>query len=310
MVGGAGFHGIIPSEVIVSCVQLQLNHEDPMLQKRRPTVGLALGGGGARGLAHIGVLRVFERERIPIDYLSGTSMGGILGALFASGMDSYRLEQEAEKMDEVSFILKLIDFELPERGLLKGRSISEYLAECVGPDLTFEDLSIKLGLTAVDIRRAAEITLTSGRLVPAVQATMALPGMVEPVEMDDMLLVDGGVLNNVPADVVRKMGAELVIAVDVSPDVHDPKLWENMKIPAFSKHRWRTSTITIAALTEARLDKARPEFVLCPQPSKTITTITGFNFADEIIAAGVAAAEAILPELKSKLEPSLRFGKG
>ncbi|MBN1265559.1 MAG: patatin-like phospholipase family protein [Anaerolineales bacterium] len=280
-----------------------------MLRKRRPSVGLALGGGGARGLAHIGVLRVLEREHIPIDYLSGTSMGGVLAALFASGMNSQQLEQEAEKMNEVSFLLKLIDFEIPERGLLKGGNLSEYLAGCVGSDQRFEDLPIKLGLTAVDIRRGIEVTMISGRLVPAVQATMALPGMVDPVEIGNHLLVDGGVLNNVPADVVREMGAELVIAVDVSPDVHDPDLWENMKIPSFSKHRWRTSTITIAALTEARLEKARPEFILRPNLSLTITTITGFNHADEIIAAGIAAAEAILPELRKELRPSLRFGK-
>jgi len=281
-----------------------------MLQKRRPSVGLALGGGGARGLAHIGVLRVLEREQIPIDYMSGTSMGGILAALFASGFDSQQLEQEAEKMDEVSFILKLIDFDLPERGLLKGGNISEYLAGRIGSDVRFDDLPIKLGLTAVDIRTAAEVTLSSGRVVPAVQATMALPGMVDPVEIENHLLVDGGVLNNVPADVVRKMGAELVIAVDVSPDVHDPDLWENMKIPEYSKHKWRTSTITIAALTESRLQKARPEILIRPQPSLTITTITGFAHAETIIAAGISAAEAVLPDLKKELQPRLRLGRG
>jgi len=278
-----------------------------LLNKRRPKVGLALGGGGARGLAHIGVLRIFEREQIPIDILTGTSMGGVLAALFASGMDSHQLEKEAEKMVDPTFLVRLIDLELPGRGLLKGGNIGHYLEKQFSPDLTFEELPIKLALTAVDIRHAEEVMLSSGRLVPAVRATMALPGMVEPVELNGRSLVDGGILNNVPADVARKMGAELVIAVDVSPDIHDRELWESMKMPEIGKHIWRTMYITVSAMTKTKLEKARPEFLLQPQLPASVTTLTGFNHTKEIIAGGIAATEVILPELKRELRPSLRF---
>ncbi len=274
---------------------------------RRPSLGLALGGGGARGLAHIGILKVLEQENIPIDCMSGTSMGGIITAAYAVGHSMDDLKVEAIKMGELPFMLKLVDWELPVTGLLAGSRIEEYLAKQLGKDTTFESLPIPIALTAVDVYSAKEIVFSSGNLIDGVRATMALPGVVEPLQKEGQLLVDGGVLNNVPADLVRKMGAEIVIAVDVSLDIHDQSAWDNMGMPKFALHKWRTSTITIAALTEANMRQAKPELILRPKILPGITTITGFRHAAEIIAAGENAAREALPQIRQLTKATLHF---
>ncbi len=274
---------------------------------RRPSLGLALGGGGARGLAHIGILKVLEQENIPIDCMSGTSMGGIITAAYAVGHSMDDLKVEAIKTGQLPFMLKLVDWELPVTGLLAGPRIEEYLAKQLGKDTTFESLPIPIALTAVDVYTAKEIVFSSGNLIYGVRATMALPGVVEPLQKEGQLLVDGGVLNNVPADLVRKMGAEIVIAVDVSPDIHDQSVWDNIGMPKFALHKWRTSTITIAALTEANLHQAKPELILRPKNPPGVTTITGFKHAPEIITAGENAAREALPQIRQLTKSTLHF---
>jgi len=180
-------------------------------------VGLALSGGGARGLAHIGVLKVLEQEGVPIDYLAGASMGGLIAAGYAAGLIPDFLEQEALRMGNIRRLLALADRSLPRRGLFEGQKVRQYLAGHLG-DRTFDDLRLPLALVAVDLNGGREVILRDGPVVDAVRATISLPGVFTPVERDGQLLVDGGLLNNLPADVVRQMGADVVIAVDVSTD--------------------------------------------------------------------------------------------
>lgn len=184
-------------------------HADEPFRKQRPKVGLVLGGGGARGAAEVGVLQVIEEIGIPIDYVAGTSIGAIVGAFFANGI----------KADSIESLFKSQDWSRVFSGsFLLNRSIEVFLDE-VGqmPDsISFDKLPIPYRCVAVDLKKVEEIVLDSGSLAHAVHASMAIPGVFKSVEWDGRQLVDGGVLNNLPVDVVKAMGADIVIAVDLS----------------------------------------------------------------------------------------------
>jgi NTE family protein len=272
---------------------------------RRPVIGLALGGGGARGLAHIGVLKVFEREGIPIDCLAGASMGGIIAAAYAAGYSASVLEAEALKLANPRHLLRLIDPVPPRRGLFAGERVHAYLSTKLGHETTFDQLRRPLALTAVDARSGTEIVLREGIVVDAVRATMAVPGVFEPVEQDGYSLIDGGVLNNVPADRVRELGAEIVIAVDVNMEPDEAGTWEKAALPGAMVELWRAISIMVVALTEVKLREAQPELVLRPQIPEGVTAFSGLNRASDIIATGEAAAEAVLPILRQLIRPRL-----
>lgn len=184
-------------------------HADEPFRKQRPKVGLVLGGGGSRGAAEVGVLQVIEEIGIPIDYVAGTSIGAIVGAFFANGI----------KADSIESLFKSQDWSRVFSGsFLLNRSIEVYLEE-VGhlPDsMSFDKLSIPFRCVAVDIKKVEEIVLDSGSVARAIHASMAIPGVFKPVEWRGRRLVDGGVLNNLPVDVVKAMGADIAIAVDLS----------------------------------------------------------------------------------------------
>ncbi|MEA3374699.1 MAG: patatin-like phospholipase family protein, partial [Chloroflexota bacterium] len=180
-------------------------------------VGLALSGGGARGLAHIGVLKVLEQAGVPVDFLAGTSMGGLIAAAYAAGLSPEFMEQEALRMASLRRLLALADPTMLQGGLFEGQKVREYLSDHLG-DCTFDQLRLPLTLVSVDLNSGETVYLNQGRVADAVRATIALPGLFTPVERGGQLLVDGGLLNNLPTDVVRRMGADVVIAVDVASD--------------------------------------------------------------------------------------------
>ena len=276
---------------------------------RRPKVGLALSGGGARGLAHIGVLKVLEREGVPVDFLAGTSMGGVIAAGYASGLGAEYIEKEALRMGRLRNWIDLIDRSLPRLGLFEGQKVQEYLARHLG-DETFDDLTIPLALMAVDLETGEEVILRSGRVVDAVRATISLPGVFAPFRLDGCLLVDGGVLNNLPADVVREMGADIVIAVDVGAKLEDlPRLLEAEKrrlpltqIPLIVETLHRTVGIMEGRITAQKLAEARPEVLIRPALNDGFSLFAGFNRAAECIAAGEKAATAALPGIRKALK--------
>ena len=275
---------------------------------RRPTFGLALGGGGARGLAHIGVLKVLLEEGFKPNYLAGTSMGGIIAALYACGFTLLQLEEQARQLRKLSQIVRGLDRRIVRLDyLIDGGNVEKYFDGLIGKDCTFEGLKVPLALVAVDLRAGREVTLQSGQLAEAIHATMALPGIVEPVEKDEMLLVDGGSLNNVPADLVRSMGAEVVVAVDVSPDVNDRAFWESQKLPGIAAANWKSNAIMVATFTRAKLRKARTDVVIRPQMGYKISTLNGFKYAKEIIANGEKAGREALPQLRRLLRSRLTF---
>jgi len=270
-------------------------------------IGLALSGGGARGLAHIGVLKVLEREGIPIDLLAGTSMGGVVSAAYAVGMTAANLEQEALRMASVRQLLSLADPSLPRRGLFHGQRVTDYLTSHLG-DHTFDDLRIPLSLVAVDLNGRQQVILHQGRVVDAVRATIAVPGLLTPVERGDQLLVDGGLLNNLPTDVVRSMGADMIIAVDVHMDgLPTPysKLREHRYAPKGLMETldvlWLSLIVMVDEIERRNLAQAPPDVFIHPDIPMGVTSLTGFTRAAEIIATGEQATQAILPEIREHL---------
>ncbi|HMA24280.1 MAG TPA: patatin-like phospholipase family protein, partial [Gemmatimonadaceae bacterium] len=182
---------------------------------RKPSVGLALGSGSARGWAHIGVIRVLERAGIRPDVICGTSIGALVGAAYA-GHELDRFEQWVLGM-KLSDVISFMDVRL-SGGLLKGDRLVEFFRRTF-PDRNIEDLPIAFGAVATALHTGAEVWLRGGSTVDAVRASFALPGLFTPAVRDDVVLVDGGLVNPVPVSLARAMGAEIVIAVDLSADM-------------------------------------------------------------------------------------------
>ncbi len=180
-------------------------------------IGIALGSGAARGLAHLGVLKVFEEEGLKIDCVSGASVGSIVGAFLAAGKLK-ELNSFCSKLTSWDS-LKLIDpILIPKMGLVEGKKVEKFFRDYLG-DLKIEELEIPFACVATDFYSGSEVILKSGDLVTAVRASISIPGIFKPVKMNGMMLVDGGVVNPVPVEVVRNLGAEVVIAVDITPRV-------------------------------------------------------------------------------------------
>jgi len=276
---------------------------------RRPLLGIALGGGGARGFAHIGVLKILEGEGIQAQLMAGTSMGAVIAALYASGMSAKEIEDIALGMsnfNNIGNMVKLLDGNLTRlRNVISNTAIQEYLAEMFGGKKNFADLKIPLALAAVDVLHARDVALQEGDLIEAISASMALPGIIAPLQKGDSLLVDGGSLNNVPADLVDSMGAEVTVAVDVSPDVTNMAFWEEQHIPGIAVANWRTNAIMVANFTAAKLRKARTDLIIRPDIDPQITTLSGFTNVKELVDAGAKAALEVLPEMRKLVKPRL-----
>lgn len=200
----------------------------------RPVIGLALGGGGARGYAHIGVIRTLLAHNVPIDVVAGTSMGAVIGGAYACGLDLYKIEKILKNLD-VNKLLGIPDTTLRGLESLAGKTASEYLFKKADwrihepislkqlyeflrlftGERSFEDLSVPLSVVACDIDTGEEVVLRSGKLYRAIAASMAFPGVHPPVPLEGRFLVDGGLVNKIPVDAAVAMGAEIVIAVDV-----------------------------------------------------------------------------------------------
>ncbi|MBN2002735.1 MAG: patatin-like phospholipase family protein [Anaerolineae bacterium] len=181
-----------------------------------PKMGLVLSGGGIRGLAHLGVMEVLEQARIPVDYLAGTSMGALLGGIYASGVPLSDLIAFASRVGIMDFAAPCPEW----RGLFGHTKMQKLLADLMGSDtLTFEDLKIPLSIIAADVESGEMVLLNRGPLIPAMMASAAFPLIFSPVRHFDRWLVDGGVVNNYPVDIVRQMGAERVIGINTPPSV-------------------------------------------------------------------------------------------
>lgn len=186
-------------------------------RKTRPVIGLALGGGGARGYAHLGVIKALQEAGIPVDIIAGTSMGALTGAVYAAGWSIAEAEDIATSL-QWKQLLQMADLTVPSRGMIAGNRVEEYFDSLVmGKD--FAELKKELIIVATDISTAETVYLKDGPVARAVRASIALPGIFSPIEQEGRLLVDGTITEPVPVNAARTAGADLIVAVDVSSSV-------------------------------------------------------------------------------------------
>jgi NTE family protein len=198
-----------------------------MKAKIRPKIGVALSGGGVRGLAHLGVLQVLEEARVPIDFVAGTSMGGIVAGVYAAGVPVQEVIEFSKKIG----IMDLASRDRGWRGLFGHAKMSKLLVDLLGDaEIAFEDLQIPAAVVAADVETGEMVVFNRGPLLPALMATSAFPIVFSPVRYQERWLVDGGVLNNFPVDIVRHMGAERVLGVTVPSSVKLPLEEERERI--------------------------------------------------------------------------------
>lgn len=186
-------------------------------------VGLVLGSGAAYGLAHIGVLRVLEQEKIPVDVIAGSSIGALMGSLWAAGYDSYEIEKIARSLDKRNVFFKLLgfgDISAPFMGFFKGKKIVKFLAQYF-KDMSFQDLKIPVKITASDLLTSEEVVFESGSVLNALRATISIPGFFRPFSHRGGFLLDGGVVNPLPIKTLSAMGVRKIIAVNVLPGPKD-----------------------------------------------------------------------------------------
>lgn len=273
-----------------------------------PRIGLVLGGGGARGLAHIGVIKVLEENQIPISYLAGCSMGGLIGALYSVGYKSSEIEKLAMKFSNNREMLKVIDRTPTRKGIISGIRLRKYFENYVPEDLLASDTSIPLILNAVDIVTGKEIELTDGRLIDNIMATTSVPGFFPPVEIGPYRLVDGGMLDDVPVKYLTTKPLDLIIAVDVHQsidafDLSDQASREHipLPIPQFMQNFYRVEMIVTTTLIKKNLEEYPPDLLIQPELPSDVSLFFGFNKAAEIIEAGYQAMADKMPDLKTLL---------
>ena len=302
---------------------------------RRPVIGLALGGGAARGFAHIGIVRTLIAHGIVPNVVVGTSIGAVVGGAYAAGhLDT--LEEWARSLQPRN-ILGYLDIRLNGSGLIGGEKLATQLEAAIGPTL-IEDLPLKFATVATEVRTGHEIWLTHGRMVDAMRASYALPGIFSPVLVGDRWLVDGALVNPVPVSAARALGAEIVIAANLSSDVftHSTTIYshgasagapEAATEPAAPKRGFgrffspeRTmkreffggggrpgiSSVMVDAfnimqdrITRARLAGDPPDLLISPR----VGQLGWFDFhrADDLIAHGARAAERAIDSIQEAI---------
>jgi NTE family protein len=296
----------------------------------RPKVGLVLSGGGARGAAHIGVLEVLEEHRVPVDYIAGTSMGALVGGLYASGLSAAELERVISEVDwadafadkipraDRSFRRKRDDdlylvknkpglrgasLEFPP-ALIDGQQIDLLLKRHTLPVVTvrdFDELSIPFRAVAADVVTGEAVVLDHGDLALAMRASMAIPAVFAPREIDGRLLVDGGITENLPIDVVRRMGADVIIAVDIGTPatgregLHSLPAITLQLMTVVSEQNRRRQVASLGA---------RDIFI---QPDLGTITTASFDRATETVPIGVRAAQAVAAQLDRLALPEAEY---
>ncbi len=282
------------------------------VQKRRPKIGLVLSGGGARGFAHIGVLKVLEENHIPIDYIGGASMGALIGSLYAMGKSPEEIEALVSKLnwgtllrpatnfDNLSFRRKEDRRNIPAPIILKGKinnlklpnalnsgqGIALLFDEVTLPYASidsFDELPIPFRAVGTDMINGSSVTLKSGSLARSLRATMSIPGVFSPIEVDGKILSDGGLVNNIPTDVVKEMGADILLVVNIETQLGDRESLESL--PGVL-----AQTINIATLDNSRRSLRQADVIIAPDLEKY--TLADFGEYEKIIQLGYDGAKS------------------
>ena len=260
----------------------------PPPPKKIPKLGLALGGGAARGFAHIGVLQVLEEEGIKPSLVVGTSAGSVVASFYASGKTGQQLQWLADTMDETQFT----DWANPfsGRGILRGEALGKYINSQLN-GMKIEDMKLPLGIVATDLRTGDGILFRRGDVATAVRASSAVPSVFEPVQIAGKDYVDGGLVSPVPVRYARQMGADLVLAVDISSRPEDAKTTDMLKV--------LLQTFSIMGKSISQLELAQADVVV--RPALPDIGSTEFSARKKSIEAGRAAIKQAMPQLRALL---------
>lgn len=261
----------------------------PVAAKRPPKIGLALGGGAARGFAHVGVIAALEEAGIKVDYVVGTSAGSLVGAIYASGRNAAQLQEVALKMEEA----EITDWTLPlfGRGVLRGEALSNYVNRQVNNKL-IESLPLPFGVVATDLKTGQGVLFQRGDTGLAVRASSAVPSVFTPVKIGEREYVDGGLVAPVPVRFAKQMGAELVIAVDIS---------------AAPEGNNADGTIAVLLQTFAIMGKSINDYALQGAEVVVRPELVGVKGGDftakrRAIDAGKLAMQRMLPQLRAAID--------
>lgn len=254
----------------------------------RPKIGLVLGAGSARGLAHIGVLQVLTENGIPFDFIVGSSMGAIIGALYVCGADLYMSAKLVDYMDAG----RLLDVSIPRMGFIQGKKIMIFL-ELLTKRKTFADTDIPLMVVTTDIVSGNRVILENGSIAEAIRASIAIPGVFTPVKKDEMVLVDGAVTDRLPVEVARNQGAEVIIAVDVT-------FGEGKQVVI--RNALDVIWASLDIMQKQQFDIIKPQADIIIQPEVGNFSSRDFDKSSQLIRLGREAAEIKIKEIKSKIE--------
>lgn len=260
----------------------------PPPPKKIPKLGLALGGGAARGFAHIGVLQVLEEEGIKPSLVVGTSAGSVVASFYASGKTGQQLQWLADTMDETQFT----DWANPfsGRGILRGEALGKYINSQLN-GMKIEDMKLPLGIVATDLRTGDGILFRRGDVATAVRASSAVPSVFEPVQIAGKDFVDGGLVSPVPVRYARQMGADLVLAVDISSRPEDAKTTDMLKV--------LLQTFSIMSKSISQLELTQADVVV--RPALPDIGSTEFSARKKSIEAGRTAMKQAMPQLRALL---------
>ncbi len=250
-------------------------------------IGLALSGGAARGIAHVGVLKALREAQVPIDMIAGTSSGALIGALYASGLDIETIERVALGLKWKEFA----NFTLPKMGLISGKGIEDFVSEHTKVK-DFRELKIPLAIITTDLISEKEVVFKEGLLSKIVQASCSIPGVYTPVEHEDMLLVDGGVVNILPTSVLRQMGADLVIGVDVNTKA---------TISPEPKNVFQVILQSWDVISRQGAERAAKDADLIIYPEIGDISRVDLKRAKELLEAGYQATQEVIPQLKREM---------
>jgi NTE family protein len=249
-------------------------------------LGLVLGAGSARGLAHIGVIQVLLEEKIPINLLVGSSMGALIGALFAVGIDMYLLPQ---LLSQLSFN-KLLDMQVPRMGFVAGNRIQDFI-RLLTHDKNFDQLQLPLAIVATDLESGERVLFQEGPVFKAVRASISIPGVFQPVFLDNRVLVDGAVSERLPVKVARELGMDLIVAVDVTFGNQEIKIKNILDVFMQS-----------ISLLEKQIHETKIEGTdILIQPEVGNLAINRFDLIEEAVMAGRAATQPWIPRIKELL---------
>ncbi|OON64693.1 esterase [Massilia sp. KIM] len=261
------------------------------LPPKKLKVGLALGGGAARGFAHIGVIKALEAQGIVPEIVVGTSAGSVVGALYASGLNGFALQRTALQMDEATISDWALPFFSKSSGVLKGEALQNYVNKAVN-NQPMEKLKLRFGAVATDLKTGQPILFNRGNTGQAVRASSAVPSVFQPVSIGGKTYVDGGLVAPVPVRFVRDMGADFIIAVNISSQTEGAATASSLDV------LMQTFSIMGQRLNHYELKDA--DIVITPALGNMGSA--DFNNRNLAILAGEQAAAAVMPQIKAKLK--------